>query len=728
MNFHVIKEADLFFLTDKYGFVPDKAKDSYGYGLFTRDTRVLSRFECSFAPLEFTLLDSDTTHNYQNAYRLMNKPATDGSVDRDSLFVTRSQIVDGERLVENMTIRNYGDRQAILPVEYRLDSDFDDMFEVRGYAPHVKKSAVQRVAHHNYLSFTYSALDGQVIQTVVHLNVLGNTSANVNYRASQGDSTLSVRTILEIPAGEEVALVVTVYPLTDGTIIPTLPVVDPVMIQAKISQRYDAWMNSVPRVRSTRSFDRWYEQGLRDVRMLLTDVGYGALPTAGVPWYAVPFGRDSLITSLQLLPVAPEVARATLLTMSVHQGTQVRPDRDEQPGKIMHEMRVGELTRIGAVPFGPYFGSIDSTLLFLILVVEYFSFTSDESLLEQILPHVSRALAWLEDYGDRDDDGFVEYYEEANGGIANQGWKDSGDSVRHQNGDFAKAPIALCEVQGYSYKALMGCAALYDHAGMKTEADRCHKSADQLATHFIKEFWLENQSSIALALDGDKRPVAVVSSNMGQVLFSGILPQPIADQLIDRLMQDDMFTGYGIRTLSQEERVYNPLSYHNGSVWPHDNSLIFLGMQKYGHTVAMSRVISGLLKAASHFELYRLPELFCGFSTTQASSPVPYLVSCSPQAWAAATPVLALQALLGLTVDGYNKMIILSPTLLADMPYMEIQGLRLGSGQLDLMISRTNQGDVATTVVTNTTGWQVSIVESRLGGDDRKSVETVNAG
>jgi glycogen debranching enzyme len=468
-------------------------------------------------------------------------------------------------------------------------------------------------------------------------------------------------------------------------------------------------MSSAPNVTGDEKFSQWYQRGLRDIRMLLTDIGHGPFPVAGVPWYAVPFGRDSLITALQLLSVDPKVAKGTLLTMASFQGKAVDASRDEQPGKILHEWRVGELTRTGQMPFGPYYGTIDATPLFLILAAEYCLWTGDFELIQSLDDVVRRAFAWIEQYGDRDGDGFVEYFQEASGGIANQGWKDSGDSIVHKDGTLAEAPIALCEVQGYVYKAYQLWSILYARLGNTADAERCRTKAQELQRRFIECFWMEEEGAVALALDKHKNKVASISSNMGQVLWSGILPEDYAVRLANRLLAPDMFSGYGIRTLSALEKAYNPLSYHNGTVWPHDNSLIISGFQRYGLQSAVAETVTGLLRAASHFPLSRLPELFAGYGTAEVNAPVPYPVSCSPQAWAAATPMLALQAMMGLVPDTLTGVIHLNPVLPNNVNELHIAGIRVGNGALDVSLLRSKYGETSVLIKRNTTGMAIQL-------------------
>ena len=740
MNFHVIKEDDLFFLSNLSGIVPDPQQDAFGYGLYTQDTRMLSRLEWKVEPDLLIPLDADISGNYHAVYRYTNREVQAGNanprIERETLFAQRDHFVDGQHFYETVTVDNYGSTDVTLNVLYTLGADFRDMFEVRGFAGPLPERVISVMADPHFSEFSYRATDGvenstrvqffagdftieRPVVEKVNMETLLQFSAQVKVKARQ-----TAKWVLVIEPGIKKAEASgeasgdAADPLSsslhthDTTYLPFSENVLEAQVrssQSAVETRYKEWFDAAPVVTGNKDFERWYERGLLDLRMLLTDIGYGAFPVAGVPWFAVPFGRDSLIAASQLLPVHPEVAKATLLTLAASQGTAVIPERDEQPGKIMHELRKGELTRTGLLPFGPYYGTIDATPLFINLAADYWDWTGDKEFLERLLPHIKRAFDWIEQYGDRDADGFVEYYREATNGIANQGWKDSGDSIVHKDGLLASGSIALSEVQGYVYRAYMKWSTLFAKLGDTTSGIASKDKAKQLQERFITQFWIPGQSSIALALDGEKRQVASLSSNMGQVLWSGILPQDYADKVIDHLLATGLFSGYGIRTLSTDEVAFNPLSYHNGSIWPHDNSLIVLGLERYGHSRGVSMIANGLLTASRHFELGRLPELFAGFGDHEMSRPVPYPVSCSPQAWAAGTPISILQALLGLQPDACHQVIHLSPELPPGVNELLVQNIRIGEGVLDICLQRMAGGETTFAIQRNTSGWPVQL-------------------
>ncbi len=750
MEFQAIKEDDLFLITNPHGDVPDPADDGSGYGLYTRDTRVLSRWRMEISDLDLELLQTDNSANFESTYLYTNRErrALDGGdVGRETLMFVRRQVVTGSHFYEQVTVRNYSSRDISFRVRYHTGVDFADMFAVRGYAQNWRGNcAVHLLSTDHGGRYTYKSADGIPYQTEI---------AGFVWRHSVPVNPLADETQLEIFSEQrEAAVASEASPWADAAVVMGTPgsMSDDGRLEwnmevaakagvtwvlrvtstlregageflsfdfgnvleclhqerLRLQQSYSSWVASALAVEGDGCFHEWHERGLRDVRMLLTDLGEGPLPVAGVPWFAVPFGRDSLIAAMQLLSAHPEVAAGTLRTLASRQGKSVNPSRDEQPGKIMHEIRFGELTRTGKVPFGPYYGTIDATPLFLNLVADYYRWTGDEDLLHEIMPHVYAAFDWIEQYGDRDGDGFVEYYQESGGGLANQGWKDSGDCMVHEDGRSAEGSIALCEVQGYVYRAYRQWEELFNSFGEGDRSRRCGLFAESLQRRFMNHFWLPDVGIVAMALDGNKQPLGVASSNMGQVLWSEILPEEVAQLVIRRLMQPDLFSGYGIRTLSSAEVAYNPLSYHNGSVWPHDNSLIVLGLSALGAKAEASKLAGALAIAASYFPHRRLPELFTGYPMDRVRRPIPYPVSCSPQAWAAATPVMVFQALLGLQPNVPKGSVSFDPILPDGTDWLKIKHLRIGAGELDLELRREASGHVALEVLRNTTGLAVA--------------------
>lgn len=475
----------------------------------------------------------------------------------------------------------------------------------------------------------------------------------------------------------------------------------------QLKQVYEVWDQQTAKVQTDHDLiQRLVDRGLKDLKVLLTDLGYGAFPVAGLPWFGVPFGRDSLIASLQMLPFNAQVAKGTIRTMAARQGESVDPWRDEQPGKIMHEIRYGELANTNQIPFTPYYGTIDATPLFLMLITEYARWTGDLEFVQELEPNIIRALEWIDLYGDRDDDLFVEYHQESSKGIANQGWKDSGDSIVHRNGEYAKTPIALSEVQGYVFQAKMGIADLYEALGRNEESSRLREEARRLKNKFDEAFWMEEHQYYAIALDENKHQVGTITSNPGHLLLSGMLDDSRADAVANMLVSRKMFSGFGIRTMGEGEAAYNPMSYHDGSIWPHDNSMIILGLSKTGRQQQANQVMKGLIDAAAHFEYERLPELFCGYDSS-IGKVVPYPVACSPQAWAAGTPLIFIQSLLGLFPNGIKKQIHLSPVLLDGMNELTVSNIAIGSGVLSIRVERSGEREISWSVLENTTNYKV---------------------
>jgi glycogen debranching enzyme len=410
---------------------------------------------------------------------------------------------------------------------------------------------------------------------------------------------------------------------------------------------------------------------------------------AGIPWFATMFGRDSIIASYQSLLLNPQLAAETLRVLAKLQGKEKSDWRDEEPGKILHEYREGEMTRAGEMPFGPYYGSADATPLWLILLSETFNWTADEQMVKDLLPHAYRALDWIDSYGDLDGDGFVEYQRRSAKGLANQGWKDSWDAIIHRDGEIAKAPIALCEVQGYVYEAKYRMASLMRSFGDTRTADKLKKEAADMAKRFERAFWMPKFGFYAMALDREKRQTQVIASNPGQLLFTRMIPQERAKMVTHRLMREDMFSGWGWRTMSRDERVFNPLSYHRGSVWPHDNSIIAHGMSLYEFRESANQVFSSLFEAALNFRDYRLPELFCGIQRREQDDPVQYPVSCSPQAWASGAVFLFLLSVLGIRPSAQRRELnIVNPMLPPFLDQLSIRNLRIGGSRVGLDFTR----------------------------------------
>ncbi|MGH2820256.1 MAG: MGH1-like glycoside hydrolase domain-containing protein, partial [Actinomycetota bacterium] len=467
---------------------------------------------------------------------------------------------------------------------------------------------------------------------------------------------------------------------------------------ARIERDERRWRDSSTRFAvDDRALDRVLQTSLNDARALMTPMDDGRIPAAGVPWFVCPFGRDSLIASYGLLSLATGPARETLLLLAARQATEDDPERDAEPGKILHELRYGELARAGYVPHRPYYGTADATPLFLIVAAAYHRWTADLKTMARLRPHFDAALAWIDEHGDRDGDGFVEYLRRApRGGLQNQGWKDSATSMVHADGALAEGPIALCEVQAYVYAAKRAIADVYGALGERETAARLRGEAQRLRSAFHEAFWMPEEGTFALALDGSKRQLKSVTSNAGHCLFAGIVDADRAAAVVERSMAEDMFTGWGIRTLASTSASYDPTSYHNGSVWPHDSAMVAAGFKSYGFDAEARTVGAALLDAAAAADDLRLPELYSGLPRT-GKRPERYAAACRPQAWAAVTPFFLLQTLLGIEADApAGHLRIERPRLPERLGSVGVENLGVGPGRVHLRFESRGE---ATTVV-----------------------------
>jgi Glycogen debranching enzyme len=673
----VIRERDLFLLTDKSGEVPEGNVN--GYGLYFADTRHLSTFEFALADKKSMVLLSTAEPGYSSEQVFTNYLMTDldgREIPRATVQIRRTRVVE-EALEETLQVDNYNNFPVHLEMRFRFAADFADIFVVRGFAWERRGKATQPALWEgSVLQMAYEGIDGRSRRTTIKfaptpesVETAGET-AQVTFREllpPRGHSVLSL--VIDVDGRVEV---------TPG--VTRLEVV---------SREYESWKHDSTKIESDSDFfDAVLERSLSDVRMLWNHNADGGYPAAGTPWFDTLFGRDSAIVGLQTLALKPAIARACLLALSRWQGKELDAWRDEEPGKILHELRVGEMTQSGALPFSPYFGSVDSTPLFLLLAGEYFRWTNDLELLAQLEPNLRAGLRWLKDYGDSNGDGFIDYEKRSSKGLVNQGWKDSWDALMHADGSPLAPPITLVEVQAYVYAALEGLAPVFAALGDAETAHDLLRQAGSLQARFNREMWTPD-NFYALALDGEGRQAASIASNAGQALCSGVATMEQAASVIDRLMQPDMFSGWGIRTLSAESPCFNPQGYHVGSVWPHDNSIIAMGFKRYGFEGELNRLVTALFEAAMAFPYYRLPELFGGMARSANHSPVPYPVACRPQAWAAGAFPLMAQAILGLCPDAPNERLwIVRPVLPDWLRQVRVRRLRVGAGEVDLFYER----------------------------------------
>lgn len=697
MDYLIIKEDDLFLLTDKKGNIP--ANHPYGLGLYTKDTRFLSKFDIRINQQEPVLLSSSADENYLAKILLTNPHIEQNgevSLWRESVEIERMRFIYNGTLYETIKVKNFFPKQIQFELSIQFDADFKDMFIIRGFQNGKVGKCYPKKIDTNSLTFYYEGSD----------HLWRSTNISWDRKAKHVTECGEVTFEFQLNHGQEDTVTIFIQPQVGND--PVKKIVDKNEALIFLMNSYKSWQEETTKVETDYlPLQKLVDRGILDLRVLLTDVGYGKFPVAGLPWYGVLFGRDSLIAAWQMLAFNPKIAKGTLLTLANNQGKKIDQWRDEQPGKIMHEIRYGELATTNQIPFNPYYGTVDATPLFLILLVEYVKWTGDLEIMSELENHIEAALSWIDQYGDRDGDLFVEYHQESSRGIANQGWKDSSDSIVHRNGDFARSPIALSEVQGYVYYAKTGLAEIFDTLNKTEKAKKLYDEASELKERFEKVFWMEDVHYYAIALDESKEKVGTITSNPGHLLFTGMLENERANAVVDMLISSKMFSGYGIRTMGKGEAGYNPISYHNGSVWPHDNSIILLGMSKVGRNDAISKVISGLIHAASQFENDRLPELFCGYDA-EIGKVIKYPVACSPQAWAAGTPLVFIQVMLGLSPNSLTKEIRIHPNLLPEMNHLTVKNIAINQGYLSLNIKR-NKDRYDIDILENSTGCRLII-------------------
>jgi len=674
-----LKNGDLFGLFDALGDVVDPGATPGG--LFHQDTRHLSGLEFLINGQRPLLLSSAVENdNVVLTIDLSNSDIyEDGKVvlPRETLHVRRSKFLWRDACHERFAVHNFDAQSRRCWLTFNFDADFRDLFEIRGMQ-RLRRGTIGASQTPDGLTFRYHGLDGIERVTSIHLDPAPD-------RLSETQALYA----LDLKPGQQIAIVMTVRCTQAESKAPSYS--EPYRAARRAAQRASRLGGTV--TSSNALANRMLHRAGADLSMLITETPDGPYPYAGTPWFSTPFGRDGLITALQMLWIDPSLAKGVLKYLARTQAKVSDPRADAEPGKILHETRACEMANLGEVPFGRYYGSIDSTPLFVLLAARYFLRTGDQATIRALWPHIEAALHWIDHYGDRDGDGFVEYYRESDNGLSNQGWKDSYDSIFHADGGLATGPIALCEVQAYVYAAKEGAALMARILGDHARADALGDSAYELRRRFESAFWCEDIGAYALALDGDKRPCRVRTSNAGQALFCGIVSPDHAARLAETLMTPEMFSGWGVRTLAADAPRFNPMSYHNGSVWPHDNALIALGLGRYGFKQAAAAIFGGLFDASGHMDLMRFPELFCGFPRRRGTAPTLYPVACQPQAWASATPFALLEACLGIVCDHARREIRFhAPFLPGFLEEIRIRNLCLEGASADLRLRRHGAG------------------------------------
>ncbi len=684
----VLKQGETFAVFDRYGDIHQVLPGPQG--LYHEGTRFLSRFELSLGAQRPMLLSAMVKEdNALVRIDLTNPDLMDGQrpVPRGTLHLCRTRFLWQGTCHERIQVHNYGDRTFPLLLTMTMDTDFADLFEARGRQRPRRGWRLNTIRSKTGLVLGYKGLDETIRRAYVRCSPAPKrvTSDGLRIEANippRGDMTWEISIACEIKQRRS-----RVFPSYDRAYREA----DRSLQKAKTSD--------VHVYTSNEQFNHWLNRSIADLHMLISETPQGLYPYAGVPWFSVPFGRDGIITALQMLWMNPALARGVLGFLASTQATENRPEQDAEVGKILHETRQGEMAALGEIPFGRYYGSVDATPLFIVLAGAYYERSGDRRFLTALWPHIQSALQWIDQYGDPTGMGFTTYARRTDKGLVHQGWKDSHDAVFHADGAAAEGPIALCEVQAYVYQAKRTASDLARLLGNLDHADRLLKEADSLRDRFERAFWCEELDSYALALDGRGRPCRVRSSNAGHCLYGGIAGKERGVRTARALLSKELFSGWGIRTIATSEARYNPMSYHNGSVWPHDNAIIAAGMAAYGHKQGAMKVLTGIFDTSLFLELHRLPELFCGFSRRAGESPTLYPTACSPQAWASGAGFLMLQACLGLRIDAPHRLVsFVRPALPPFLERVEIRNLSIGTGRLDLVLDR-HENEVALRVI-----------------------------
>ncbi|MHC2436555.1 amylo-alpha-1,6-glucosidase [Bradyrhizobium sp. USDA 4451] len=693
-----LKHDDTFIVLDSHGDIGASAGGPDG--LFNADTRYLARLEMVLEDVQPLLLGS----NMRDDNSALTVDLTNSDVYRDdrltlpkdTLHIVRSIFLWRGTFYQRIGLQNHGDHAASFDLALLFDNDFADLFEVRGERRPRRGIGSSKLLGPTDVVLEYCGLDEQTRITALHFDPRP-TRLSVNAATYHFDLEPAQVTSLFVAVSCNKPIMQKPVPFFRG-----------LLAHRREMRNSSAGAASIET--SNNIFNEVLCQAMADLNMLMTETPQGRYPYAGIPWYSTTFGRDGLITALQMLWVDPRIARGVLKRLALFQAKAVDPLADAAPGKILHEMRGGEMAALREVPFAHYYGSVDSTPLFVLLAGLYLERTGDVETLRELWPAVEAGLQWIDGPGDPDRDGFVEYQRATDEGLRNQGWKDSFDAIFHADGTLAEGNIALAEVQGYVFAGKQLAARAARTLGFADKAARLDAEAERLRERFEAAFWCEELGTYALALDGAKQPCRVRTSNAGQTLFSGMVREDRARRVAADLMSQKFFSGWGIRTVAAGEARYNPMSYHDGSIWPHDNALIALGLARYGLKHSVAHLFKGLFDAASYMELRRLPELFCGFRRERRRGPVLYPVACAPQAWASATPFTLLEAALGLEFDTVRGEIRLrDPRLPEFLNDVVLRDLRLGASSVDLRLRR--HGDEVSLEVLRTRGQiQVSIV------------------
>jgi glycogen debranching enzyme len=674
----VLLKGDTFAIFDRSG---DIQPVGFGQqGIFHQEARHLSRLETLFCGSRPLLLSSSIREdNVLFAVDMTNPDLTLASgeqIARGTVHIYRTTFLTDVSCFERISVHNYGDKSVEVELSFEFDADFADIFEVRGEKRPRHGERFAPMVDENAVILSYQGLDKIRRRTRVKCS-------HANSKAAEG--VISVP--LHLEPREEMGFTIAIE--CERQDANWNVATHEEALSRMVQERSTGPLAEIDITTSNEQFNDWIRRSQADLAMMVTTTPYGLYPYAGVPWFSTVFGRDGIVTALELLWLAPSVAKGVLAYLAATQATSQDAERDAEPGKILHELRKGEMAQLREVPFGRYYGTVDATPLFLVLAAAYYERTGDLDFLRGLWPNILAALKWIDCFGDRDADGFVEYERRTEHGLVQQGWKDSNDSIFYSDGRLAVGPIALCEVQSYVYAAKDGLAVVARALGYEEFASQLIAEARELQTKFREMFWLDGLSTFALALDGEKRPCEVRSSNAGHCLFSGIASASQRERISSGLLSPSFFSGWGIRTIEMGERRYNPMSYHNGSIWPHDNALIAFGSLRSPRKELALGVLSGLLDLSSRVSLDRLPELICGFARRPGKGPTLYPVACAPQAWAAGAVFMVLQACLGLEIrSGESTLNLHFSALPETLKHVRIRNLKINNACVDLSFER----------------------------------------
>jgi glycogen debranching enzyme len=675
-----LKHGDCFVVADAYGDIRGS-----GDGLFRDDTRVLSHFRLLVGERVPSLLGASLSQdNMVFTANLTNLPLTtlDGSATPQGvIYIERSRLLWEDRMYERITLSNYSEREALVPVTLRYGADFRDMFEVRGTTRSRRGRAYDAEVTEDSVHMRYDGLDQLVRRSTIAFSrrpdEIMTDRADFTIRLSKrGSESLFIEVGADRPAA------------------PSRERFRAAAARARFGMRGKR-RHGASVFSSGRVFNDWLSRARADIALLTTDLPTGPYPYAGIPWFSTAFGRDGVISALQMLWLNPGLARGVLSFLAQHQATETSPFSDSQPGKIMHETRKGEMAVLRELPFGRYYGGVDTTPLYIYLACAYVARTGDMEFIDALWPSLCAAASWMEEASQQNGSGFVAYQRAAESGLSNQGWKDSFDSVFHADGTIPKGPIALVEVQGYVYAAYRGLAELAVRREDVGRAVHWTECAEKMRQAVETYFWMPDREFYALAIDGDGRPCEVRTSNAGHLLYVGLPSPERAHRVCDQLLSASFHSGWGVRTLADDEILFNPMSYHNGSIWPHDTAICAAGLARYGVRDSLVRLMSGTFEAAVHFNM-RLPELFCGFTRAPSEAPIAYPVACLPQAWSSGSVFMMMQACLGLEIDGMRGEIqVTRPRLPIGIDHLTIRRLGVGSAKVDLSFQRVGDRVVA---------------------------------